>query len=158
MRESCTYGSARGALSNERPYRYHRREFITLLGGAAAWPLAARAQQATMPVIGYLRFGEQRADAMGALRKGLGEQGYFEGRNFVFEPRTTEDYDRLPALAAELVARRVAAIFTFPPANAAQAAKAATSVIPIVFTTGADPILQGLVCLLYTSPSPRDRG
>jgi len=126
----------------------HRREFITLLGGAAAWPLAARAQQATMPVIGYLRFGEQRADAIGALRKGLSEQGYFEGRNFVFEPRTTEDYDRLPALAAELVARRVAAIFTFPPANAAQAAKAATSVIPIVFTTGADPILQGLVASL----------
>ena len=127
-----------------------RRQFITtLLGGAAAaWPLAARGQQAALPVIGYLRFGEQRADAMGALRKGLGEQGYFEGRNFVFEPRTAEDYDRLPALAAELVARRVAAIFTFPPANAAQAAKAATSVIPIVFTTGADPILQGLVASL----------
>ena len=125
-----------------------RRHFITLLGGAAAWPLAARGQQAALPVIGYLRFGEQRADAIGALRKGLSEQGYFEGRNFVFEPRTTEDYDRLPALAAELVARRVAAIFTFPPANAAQAAKAATSVIPIVFTTGADPILQGLVASL----------
>ena len=126
-----------------------RRQFITLLGGAAAaLPLAARGQQAALPVIGYLRFGEQRADAIGALRKGLSEQGYFEGRNFVFEPRTAEDYDRLPALAAELVARRVAAIFTFPPANAAQAAKAATSVIPIVFTTGADPILQGLVASL----------
>jgi putative ABC transport system substrate-binding protein len=95
-----------------------------------------------------LRFGELDADSIGALRKGLAQHGYFEGRNFVFEPRTAENYDRLPALAAELVARGVSVIFTFPPANAAQAAKAATSIIPIVFTTGANPVLQGLVASL----------
>ena len=104
-----------------------RREFITLLGGAAAaWPAAAQAQQVALPVIGYLRFGEQRADAIAALRKGLGEQGYFEGRNFVFEPRTTEDYDRLPALAAELVARRWR-VCRSPPMTSAYALPCAAS-------------------------------
>jgi putative ABC transport system substrate-binding protein len=122
-----------------------RRDFVTLLGGAAvAWPLAARAQQ-PMPVIGYLCVGEVIAEQLAALRKGLGEQGYFEGHNFIFEARSTENYDRMPALAAELVARRVAVIFTFSNLFAAQAAKAATSTIPIVFTMGADPVLQGLV-------------
>jgi putative ABC transport system substrate-binding protein len=82
------------------------------------------------------------------LRKGLSEQGYFEGRNFVFEPRTTEDYNQLPAAASELIARRVAVMFTFPPASAAQVAKAATSMIPIVFVTGADPVILGLVASL----------
>jgi putative ABC transport system substrate-binding protein len=124
-----------------------RREFISFLGGAAAWPLKARAQLA-VPAVGYLSVGEPPADWMGSLRKGLSEQGYFEGRNFVFEPRSTVDYDRLPALAAELVARRVAVIFTFSNTNAAQAAKAATSIIPIVFAAGADPVLLGLVASL----------
>jgi putative tryptophan/tyrosine transport system substrate-binding protein len=125
-----------------------RREFIAGLGGAVAWPLAARGQQAAIPAVGYLSVGEPIADYIAALRKGLGEQGYFEGRNFVFEPRSTEDYNRLPALAAELVAHRVAAIFTFMNSNAAQAAQTATSTIPIVFTLGADPVVQGLVASL----------
>ena len=96
-----------------------RREFISLLGGAAAWPLKARAQLA-VPAVGYLSVGEPPADWMGSLRKGLSEQGYFEGRNFVFEPRTTENYNQLPAAASELIARRVAVMFTFLPASAAQ--------------------------------------
>jgi putative tryptophan/tyrosine transport system substrate-binding protein len=126
-----------------------RREFIAGLGGsAAAWPLAVRAQQAAIPAVGYLSVGEPVADYIAALRKGLGEQGYFEGLNFVFEPRSTEDYNRLPALAAELVAHRVAAIFTFMNSNAAQAAQTVTSTIPIVFTLGADPVVQGLVASL----------
>jgi putative ABC transport system substrate-binding protein len=125
-----------------------RRDFITLVGGTAAvWPLAARAQSA-IPVVGYLRVGEPVPYEIGALRKGLSEQGYFEGRNFVFEPRVTENYDRIPALAAELVTRRVAVIFASSPINFAQAAKAATSTIPIVFATGADPVLGGLVASL----------
>src|SRR5215469_1018429 len=100
-----------------------RRDFITLLGGAAAaWPVTARAQQTALPAVGYLSVGEPVAHQVAALRKGLAEQGYFENRAFVFEPRMTEDYGRMPALAAELVARRVAVIFTFSNVNAAQAA------------------------------------
>ena len=126
-----------------------RREFISLVGSmAAAWPLAARAQQQAMPVVGYLCVGEVIAEQMAALRRGLGEQGYFEGHNFIFEARSTENYDRIPALAAELVARGVAVIFTFSNLIAVEAAKAATSTIPIVFTMGADPVLQGLVANL----------
>jgi putative ABC transport system substrate-binding protein len=125
-----------------------RREFITLVAGAATWPLAARAQQAALPAVGYLSVGEPIPYEIIALRQGLSEHGYFEGRNFVFEARSTENYDRLPALAAELVARRVAVIFIFGNLNAAQAAKAATSVVPIVFTTGADPVPNGLVASL----------
>jgi putative ABC transport system substrate-binding protein len=125
-----------------------RREFVTLLGGAAAWPLAARGQQSAMPVIGYLSVGDPIPFQITALRQGLADQGYLEGRNFNFEARSTENYDRIPALVAELVARRVAVIFTFSNLIAAQAAKAATSTIPIVFTLGADPIVQGLVANL----------
>jgi putative ABC transport system substrate-binding protein len=126
-----------------------RREFITVFGAAVAWPLASAGQQPSMPAVGYLGPGAAVSPyQMAALRKGLGEQGYFEGRNFVFEARSTENFDRMPALAAELVARRVAVIFTFSNLNAAQAAKAATSTIPIVFTLGADPVLQGLVASL----------
>jgi putative ABC transport system substrate-binding protein len=123
-----------------------KREFITLLGGAAAtWPYAAMAQQAAMPVIGYLSAGPPFANTLAALRKGLSEQGYVEGRNVVFEFRASEQYEHFPALAAELVRRQVAVIVTDGLVNAAQAAKLATAKIPIVFTVGADPVQTGLV-------------
>jgi putative tryptophan/tyrosine transport system substrate-binding protein len=123
----------------------NRRAFISLFGGAAAWPLAARAQQPALPVIGFLSVGSPNTNNLAGLRKGLSEEGYLEGHNFVFEHRSTEEYDRLPALAADLVARRVAVVFTFGNLNAAQAAKAATATIPIVFTVGVDPVMFGLV-------------
>jgi putative ABC transport system substrate-binding protein len=121
-----------------------RREFIAMLGGAAAWPLAAHAQQG-VPVVGSLSIGSLLALDLDTLLKGMREQGYVEGRNFTFEHRSTEQYDRLPALAAELVARRVNVIFTASNNNAALAAKAATTTVPIVFTIGGDPVQLGLV-------------
>jgi putative ABC transport system substrate-binding protein len=124
-----------------------RRDFITLLGGAAAWPLAARAQQPAMPVIGFLSSGspDSVAGQLAGFRKGLADLGYVEGRNISIEYRWVEQrYERLPEMAADLVRRPLAALFANTPSGA-RAALAATSTIPIVFSMGEDPIKEGLV-------------
>ena len=128
-----------------------RREFITLVGGVAAWPLVARAQQPAMPVIGYLSFGSPSpfVHFTAAFRKGLEEGGYVDGKNVVIEYRWAENQtNKLNPLASELVGQRVAVIVATGGSQTAVAAKLATSTIPIVFTGGGDPVSLGLVASL----------
>src|SRR6516225_9980972 len=134
-------------LGGHMAIRIQRREFITLVGSVAAWPLTARAQQPNLPVIGFLNGGSPSTigHVVAAFRQGLGQAGYVEHRNVRIEYRWAEgQVGRLPALASELVRAQVAVICAGSP-PAAQAAMAATTNIPVVFTSGEDPIKLGLV-------------
>jgi ABC-type uncharacterized transport system substrate-binding protein len=123
-----------------------RRALITLLGGAAAWPLAARAQRPSIPVVGFLRSGTLPGDRVTALRQGLKEEGFVEGQDVRIEYRSAEDQTKLPLLVADLLRRQVALIVGNT--AAALAAKAATITVPIVFVTGGDPVRDGFVASL----------
>jgi putative ABC transport system substrate-binding protein len=127
-----------------------RRDFISLIGGAAVWPLAVRAQQPTMPVVGLLGAGAvEQADLLDAFRRGLAELNYVEGRSVMVDQQyALGQYNQLPRLAADLVNRQVSVLFAPNNLAAILAAKSATATIPIVFITGADPIKQGLVASL----------
>ena len=131
--------------------RLERRAFITLLGGAAAWPLAARAQQATVPVIGFMGIDnpDMYAERLSAFREGLKKAGFVEGQNVAVEYRWAQGQsERFPEMAAELVHRQVAVIAATGGEPSPQSAQAATKTIPIVFTANSDPVGQGLVASL----------
>src|SRR5471032_843245 len=128
-----------------------RRAFISLIGGASAWPLTVRAQQLSMPVIGvlYAVSAEEWAERMAAMRQGLKESGFVDGRNVAIEYRWADGHlDRLPAMAADLVGRKAAVILVGGSSVATRAAMAATQSIPIVFTSGVDPVTAGFVASL----------
>src|SRR5262249_31112308 len=143
-------GSAAGA--SRRGDRVKRREFITLLGGtAAAWPLAAYAQQPSMPVIGFVSGRSPGSDAylVEGFRRGLRENGFTEGQNVVLEFRWADGrLDRLPAMTAELIERKVAVLFAGAADVAAGALRVASAIVPVVFATGSDPVESGLVASL----------